>query len=103
MSQRHQLSDVKVADSYRSRVVGLMGRRDLSSMLLWIPRCSSIHTCFMRGPIDVAFLNESRQVVSTHKAVKPWRMLVGSGSGVLEAPAGFLEMRGVAVGDIVEW
>lgn len=57
----------------------------------------------MRGPIDVAFLDERGEVVSLHPGVRPWRLLAGSGSGVLEGPAGFLQNRGVAVGDIVEW
>ena len=39
------------------------------------PRCRSIHTCFMRQPIDVAFLSAAGNVRAVWYGVAPWRVL----------------------------
>lgn len=102
----HRLEGVRTADDVWSRFVGLMGRRDLDGVRLWFPRCSSIHTCFMRGNIDVVFLDEANVVVSLHPDVRPWR-LVNAASGdarsVLELSTGGIANLALQVGDEVRW
>ena len=94
---------ILTARSFRDRFFGLMGRKDLSNSFLLFPDCSSIHTCFMRGPIDVAFLDRDGRVVSQHERVRPWRLVWGArGSfAVLEVPAGYLRSRGIKPGDVI--
>lgn len=77
-----------------------MGRRTLAADEgLLIEPCSSIHTMFMRFPIDVIFLDEERRVVKI-ATVPPFRASLGRGSrSVLEAPAGTAERSGLRVGD----
>lgn len=81
-----------------------MGRRDLSDAALFIPRCNSIHTCFMRGAIDVVFVDREQRVTGVRERVAPWRFLAGpSGShSVLELPPGYTERHEVHVGDVIE-
>lgn len=101
-----QVMGVRTADDVWSRFVGLMGRRDLNGVRMWFPRCTSIHTCFMRGNIDVVFLDAANVVVSLHPDVRPWR-LVNAGSAaassVLELSTGAIHDLTLQVGDEVRW
>ena len=65
------------AKTFFSRVVGLMGKKDLpSSSALWIKPCwGGVHTCFMRFPLDLIFVTKSLQVSAIFQNVLPWRMI----------------------------
>jgi len=84
----------RVAQSAWTRFWGLMGKERLESGAgLIIQPCNSVHTFFMRFPIDVIYLSSegnNYKVVSIHREMKPWRMdlpVFGAGA-VLELPAG---------------
>lgn len=102
----HRLERVETADRVWRRFFGLMGRRDLAGVRLWFPRCASIHTCFMRGNIDVVFLDAKNVVVALHPDVRPWR-IVNAGSAaarsVLELSTGGISELTLQVGDEVRW
>lgn len=56
------------------RVIGLMGRRSISACAAYVfPRCSSVHTCFMRVPIDVVFLDSTLRVLAV-ETLHPWHV-----------------------------
>ncbi len=96
--------DVRVAGGIWSRFWGLMGRRALpeGSGLLLTP-CSSVHTFFMRFPIDVLFLDRERRVVKLVPAMRPFRMALGGGGReALELGAGEAARAGVEAGDLLE-
>jgi uncharacterized protein len=82
-----------------------MGKRDLSRVALFLPRCSSIHTCFMRGPIDVVFVDREQRVVGLRERVRPWRFIAGPNAShsVLELPAGGAKQHRMQIGDVVQW
>ena len=84
------LADFPVADSFRSRLLGLSRRgRSQARPGLLIPRCSSVHTFGMRFELDVYFLDSSGQVLSARRRVPPRRLLWCRGAAaVLEIPAG---------------
>jgi uncharacterized membrane protein (UPF0127 family) len=90
-----------VAGTAIRRVRGLLGRRELpSGEGLLLRPASSIHTLFMRFPIDVVFLDRELAVRKVIPRVRPWRLAFGLGShAVLELPAGECERRGLAPGD----
>jgi uncharacterized protein len=90
-----------VADSFLTRLRGLLGRRELPrDEGLLINPCSSIHTWFMRFPIDVVFLDRDLGVVRVAPNVRPWRLRWGKGARqVLELAAGEVAERGIAAGD----
>lgn len=63
------------AKSMFSRMKGLMFSESLGEYDgLLIAPCNSIHTFFMRYPIDVLFLTKDFKVVKACKNIKPWRM-----------------------------
>ncbi|HUO85597.1 MAG TPA: DUF192 domain-containing protein [Thermoanaerobaculia bacterium] len=82
-----------------------MGRKDLARSFLWIPRCRSVHTWFMRGPIDIVFLDRQKTVVSAYAFVRPWQFCLAGreADSVLELPAGWLEAEGILRGDRILW
>ena len=103
--RRVDLGTIRVADSFYDRLVGLMGRRDLSGERMLFPKCRSVHTCFMLVPIDLVFIDVGRTVVRTFESVKPWRFVSGGpqSHGVVEFPAGWIRRHDIEIGDIVEW
>lgn len=91
----------RVATSFASRFRGLMGTARLprGSGLLF-PGSRSVHTHFMRFPIDVVFLDRELRVLRVADAVKPWRAAACRGArAVLELAAGEASARGIAVGE----
>jgi uncharacterized membrane protein (UPF0127 family) len=83
--------DVRVADGIWSRFWGLMGRRNLpeGGGLLLRPS-SSIHTAFMRFPIDVVFVDRELRVVKVVPEMRPFRVAIafGGAHSALELNAG---------------
>ncbi len=78
--------EVRLAVTRWSRLRGLLGREP--SPILLAP-ARSVHTCFMRLPIDVVFLDEELRVVKVARALEPWRFAGARGArAVLELPAG---------------
>ncbi len=67
---------IEVANNMLSRILGLMFRKDFSEVLViampYESRLNGIHTCFMRFPIDVYFLNSHLDLVDKKKNLKPW-------------------------------
>jgi uncharacterized membrane protein (UPF0127 family) len=92
---------VEVADTRAARRRGLLGRTglDKGAALMLIP-CFSVHTAFMRFPIDVIFLDGDGCVVRTVSRLAPWRMAVcPRARAVVELRAGCLESLAVNAGD----
>lgn len=105
MSRSIDIGNVVAARTPWSRLRGLMGRRGLAGVKVWFPRCSSVHTFFMREAIDVVFLDKERTVVTLYSEVPPWRVCWGGAraDSVLELGPGDARKREVAKGDRIEW
>jgi uncharacterized membrane protein (UPF0127 family) len=90
-----------VADRMLPRMKGLLGRRALhANEGMLIRPAPSIHTFFMRFPIDVVFLSRDGEVLKVAREVKPWRTRsCRRASSVLELAAGEAALQGIAVGD----
>ena len=93
-----------VADRMLSRMKGLLGRKDLpTGEGILIRPAPSIHTFFMRFPIDVVFLSRQGEVLKIAEHVPPWRARSCRHSyAVLELAAGEAGRRGLAVGDRID-
>ena len=78
---------IEVADTFRSRLRGLMLRPPPApGDGLLLTRTSSVHTCFMRFSLDVTFL-DARGRVLREVRLKPWRAASCRGARyVLEVP-----------------
>ena len=89
-----------VADSFRLRLRGLLGRRSIGSdeglLLVGSP---SIHTSFMRFPIDALFLDRELGVIAVKENLKPWRVAGRlKAKHILELRSGEAARRGVGPG-----
>ena len=91
-----------IAESFFSRGLGLMFRKSLEvGQGLLLRHCGSVHTCFMRFPIDVAFIDKRMCVTRISEALRPFRFSIGPKGThcILELPAGTLRACDVKVGD----
>ncbi len=85
-----------IADGFWSRLAGLQFRRPLAADagVLLVP-CNSVHTCFLRFPIDVVFLDGKGSVLAVRQNLRPWRLARGpkESHAVLEVPAGSVDLQ----------
>lgn len=100
-------TEVRVANTYLSRLVGLLGKGPnwaVADRGLWIIPSHGIHTLGMRFAIDVIFLNRNRSVVHTHQNLRPWRVsrVITKARSVLELPPGTIARTQTEVGDQIE-
>ena len=96
---------VVVADRAHRRMRGLLGRKYLRQGEGMVLRPGwSIHTAFMRFPIDAVFLDADQVVIKVEHEIGPWRTVSCRGAReVVELPAGECHRRGLEVGDRVAW
>jgi len=88
------------------RMKGLLGRASLAEgEALQIDPCNSIHTFFMRFPIDVLFVDKEGLVLRAFSAIRPWRLtrVYFQAKSVIELPAGTLEKTQTFEGDRIQW
>ncbi|MGE0761960.1 MAG: DUF192 domain-containing protein [Bdellovibrionales bacterium] len=93
---------IEDAKSVFTRLKGLLGRDSLATdSTLWIEPCNSIHTCFMRFPIDAVFVDRNLVVRKVVRGLKPWRLVppVFGAVSVFEFAAGVATPDKVAEGD----
>lgn len=93
---------LEVAETFWRRGRGLLGRTSLpEAQALWIPRCNSIHTFFMKFSIDCVFVDRHLKVKAIYEDVHPGRLLlpVWGASSVFEMAAGEARRLKVHVGD----
>jgi uncharacterized membrane protein (UPF0127 family) len=90
-----------VAATAPTRLKGLLGRPRLTSEEgLLIRPTAAIHTCFMRFPIDVVFLDRELVVVDIVTNLRPWRVAARRGArAVLELAGGESRRRGLRTGE----
>jgi uncharacterized membrane protein (UPF0127 family) len=79
---------------------GLLGRKELpTGEGILLRPAGSIHTFFMRFPIDVVFLDRELRVVAIAPDVPPWRMRGARGAkAVVELTAGEASRRELTEG-----
>jgi uncharacterized membrane protein (UPF0127 family) len=92
-----------VADRPFGRMKGLLGRSALPpGEGLFLRPASSVHTFFMRFPIDVVFVDRELRVLSIVPELRPWRAAGRRGAhSALELPAGECDRRGLRPGDLL--
>ena len=90
-----------MADSSAKRRTGLLKHERLNpGEGLWIVPCESVHTFFMKFPIDLVYLDKKHRVRKVRHAVPAWRLSAClSAHSILELPAGTAEKTGTQVGD----
>lgn len=92
---------LRAARTFRDKAIGYMGARSIEKSCGTVyARGRSLHTLFMRIPVDVCWIgrfdpsNQSWPVVSLDASVSPWRILFaprGAVGGIEVAPGTFTE------------
>ena len=93
--------EIEFAESFLSRLRGLMGRRRLTEGCgLLLTPCNSVHMLFMRFAIDVVYLDADLCIKKIVRDLPPWLgMSVCLGAwGALELPSGESERLKLRVG-----
>jgi uncharacterized membrane protein (UPF0127 family) len=93
-----------LAEGFWQRFKGLMLSDPLTDDYAFLIRqCSSVHTFFMRYPLDLAYLGGNEKIVKLVRNMPPWRVSWG-GVGArhtLEMSVGGIERFGLRVGETV--
>jgi uncharacterized membrane protein (UPF0127 family) len=93
------------ATGFWQRFRGLMWTNALpSEQALLIQHCNSVHTFFMRFPLDVVYLNKQMQIVKLQGNVPPWRMSWGGVDAhhTLEMAAGGIDRFKLHIGGTID-
>ena len=82
------------------RLRGLLGKKELlAGQGILLRPCASVHTMFMRFPIDVLFCDDDLRVLSVAVHVPKWRLRSQRGAKVtIELSADEAKRRGVKAG-----
>lgn len=96
------IPQLEIARTFSKRGKGLLGRSFLPSEdALWIHRCNSIHTFFMKFSIDCVFVDKNMKVKAIYQDIHPWRLIlpVWGASSVIEMASGSVGKMRLKVGD----
>jgi uncharacterized membrane protein (UPF0127 family) len=100
----------QIADRFVDRLIGLMGRSNLSvNQGMFFPNSNSVHMWFMKIELDLVFLRDAQspstyEVVSFRENVKPWSLLPFSdlkSQHTLELCAGKVKLSNLQKGDLL--
>lgn len=99
-----EIARLEVARTPLQRIRGLLGRSGLPpGQGMLIEHCWSIHTFFMKFPLDVIFVDSDWEVRRVVRDLHAWRMAASPGaSRVVELAAGALEGADLAPGDALK-
>ena len=97
-------SEVVIAGSFYKRLRGLTFFPNPSvDTAFFIPKCSSIHTFFMRFSLDVIFLDRENRIKKLCPFIKPFRFTGSLGSySAVELTLGSIERLSLTCGDTLE-
>ena len=98
-------NNAEVAKTPFKRAVGLLDRKSLSiGEALIIQPCNSIHTFFMRFPIDVVFVDTENKVIRVISSLRSFCItsVYWKSKFVIELPSGTLQNTSTVVGDSLE-
>ncbi len=98
-------SCAEVAETPAARNKGLLGRTGLpAGGGLWIVPCESVHTFFMKFPLDLLYIDRHKKVRKVRTNVGPWRLSACfSAHSIIELPAGTLHGTQTQRGDQLEF
>lgn len=93
---------IKIADTFKDKLLGLMNKKNIDYGLL-IKNCKSIHTYFMKEPIDVLLLDNENRILFINRNVEKNKVLIyhtKKKSNILELPSN--ASKNLNVNDIID-
>jgi len=99
--------NVRVARTHWSRLRGLIGTGHAdfpAGQALWVLPCRGVHTCGIRFPLDLIYLDKSNYVIDLRQELPPWSFgpFHFHAASVMELPAGTIRKSRTEIGDKVE-
>jgi len=98
--------NIKIADNFVTRLVGLLNRKSLDKEegLLILPS-TSIHSFGMRFDFDAVFLDKNNKVLYLIEKMKPCRVspFVKNVHSVLELAGGVISSANIKIGDLLSF
>lgn len=94
-------TDVRLANTFWKRLKGLMFTESLpAGQALCIYPCSSIHTYFMKYPIDILYVSDEGTILGYEQGLQPGRIgkKVSGTQSVIELPPKTIEQSGTKIG-----
>lgn len=77
--QKYKIKNISYANTFKKRLLGLMGKTNFDGLMFkqkYENRFySSIHTCFMKVPIDIIYVNEKNEIQELKK-LEPWKIYI---------------------------
>lgn len=77
--QKYIIKNISYANTFKKRLLGLMGKTNFEGLMFkqkYENRFySSIHTCFMKVPIDIIYVNEKNEIQELKK-LEPWKIYI---------------------------
>ncbi len=92
------------AKTWRQRIQGLIGHPGLKEKeAFWIPKCPSIHTFFMKFPIDVIFTDKKFQIQNLFENIPSNKLIFGGlkSRNAFEMKAGQIQTHQLKKGDFL--
>jgi len=96
--------EAKVADTFFSRLMGFMFKKSIGhEEALIFYNATSIHSFFMKFPIDIVFLDKNKQIIRICRALRPWKVVFCLKSHItIELPADKASQNCLKVGDFLD-
>jgi uncharacterized membrane protein (UPF0127 family) len=109
-SKDTNLGEHDLADSFISRFLGLMFKKDLErGLILKLPssrsrRGSAIHMFFMRFPLDIIFADTDKKIVDM-VSIEPWKTYTPKAPAkyVIEMKKGTINKFDLEIGDELDF
>jgi uncharacterized protein len=98
--------NIRAADSFFKKLFGLVFLAPLKEGEgLLIDSCSSIHTFWMRYPIDVLFLDSDNRVIRFFEDLKPFRVtpFIRGAAKTVEMRSGTVRTCSLRTGDCLKF
>ena len=89
--------------SFFGRCRGMIKKDFIGFDGMVLPRCSSIHTCFMSIAIDVVFVDGKNCICSMKQNLQPWRFAADPRArAIIELPVGAIDRADCGVNDLLD-
>ena len=99
------LGEVQKTKTPFERARGLLFRPSLEeNQGLLITPCNSVHTFFMRYPLDLIYIDKELKVIKAVEDIYPWRMSMSRGAkGVIECKTGTIQKHELKINTHLIW
>ena len=97
-----KFNSIKVATKLSEKTFGVIGWKNWGEVKgFLIPSCNSIHTFFVRFPIDVVFLDKDNKIVGLKENLRPFSFspIFWRAKAVLELPENSIKKHSLELGN----